>query len=113
MSLSFCLSVVKLNKSASPEKICAAADKEDSPEDVLDIDNHQKLSLLFCSYYNSPKEDSGLSQKLAFCTQPLHLDMHFYGAYDIMLGAFLERYCFRTSYICKWCSLPMIDHVKR
>lgn len=83
------------------------------PPDALDIENHQKLSLLFCSYYSSPKEASNLSQKLAFCTQPLHLDMHYYGANDIMLGSFLERYCFRTSYICKWCNLPMIDHVKR
>lgn len=83
------------------------------PVDALDIENHQKLSLLFCSYYNSPKEASIVSQKLAFCAQPLHLDMHYYGANDIMLGSFLERYCFRTSYICKWCNLPMIDHVKR
>lgn len=100
------------NKSPSPEK-ASTEEKDKEPTDVLAIENHQKLSLLFCSYYNSPKEDSNVSQKLAFCTHPLHLDMHFYGTYDIMLGQFLERYCFRTSYICKWCSLPMIDHVKR
>lgn len=39
--------------------------------------------------------------------------MHFYGQDDIMLGLFLERYCFRSSYICASCKLPMMDHVRR
>lgn len=106
--------MVKLaSKSDYDKSLSQIPSEPNAPIDALDIENHQKLSLLFCSYYNSPKEASNLSQKLAFCTQPLHLDMHYYGANDIMLGSFLERYCFRTSYICKWCSLPMIDHVKR
>ena len=41
------------------------------------------------------------------------LDMHFYGQDDIMLGLFLERYCFRSSYICKACKLPMMNHVRK
>lgn len=95
------------------EKSTISSEESKAPVDALDIENHQKLSLLFCSYYNSPKEGMNIGHKLAFCTQPLHLDMHYYGANDIMLGSFLERYCFRQSYICKWCNLPMIDHVKR
>lgn len=30
-----------------------------------------------------------------------------------MLGRFLEQYCFRSSYICQSCNLPMTDHVRR
>lgn len=32
---------------------------------------------------------------------------------DIMLGLFLERYCFRSSYICRSCKLPMMNHVRK
>lgn len=30
-----------------------------------------------------------------------------------MLGLFLERYCFRSSYICRSCKLPMMNHVRK
>lgn len=76
-------------------------------KDALDIFNHQQLTVLFCSYYYSPKTTS------SFCASPSLLDMHFYGQNDIRLGSFLERYCFKTSYICSSCNLPMLDHVRR
>lgn len=76
-------------------------------KDALDIFNHQRLPVLFCSYYYSPKTTS------SFCALPSLLNMHFYGSNDIMLGSFLERYCFGTSYICPSCNLPMLDHVRR
>lgn len=76
-------------------------------KDALDLYNHQRLPVLFCSYYYSPKTAS------SFCAQPSLFDMHFYGQNDIMLGSFLERYCFRTSYICPSCNLPMLDHIRR
>ncbi len=77
-------------------------------KDALDIVNHQRLPVLFCSFYYNTKE-----LPASFCTQPLLLNMHFYGQDDIMLGSFLERYCFRSSYICSSCKLPMMDHVRR
>lgn len=76
-------------------------------KDALDMENHQRLSVLFCSYYQSSKVPS------SFCAQPSLLNMQFYGQNDIMLGSFLERYCFRSSYICPSCNLPMLDHVRR
>lgn len=76
-------------------------------KDALDIYNHQQLTVLFCSYYYSPKTTS------SFCASPSLLDMHFYGQNDIRLGSFLDRYCFRTTYICSSCNLPMLDHVRR
>lgn len=75
--------------------------------DALDIDNHQRLFVLFCSFYSSPKPTS------AFCTPPSLLRMAFYGEQDIMLGQFLEHYCFRRSYMCTSCNLPMLHHVRR
>ena len=41
--------------------------------------------------------------------------MSFYGCNDIPLGCFLERYCFRTSYVCqsKTCDTPMLKHIRR
>lgn len=76
-------------------------------KDALDINNHQRLPVLFCSYYHNPGAPS------SFCAQPFLLNMSFYGENDIMLGQFLERYCFRSSYICSSCKLPMLDHVRR
>uniref|UniRef100_A0A1Q3G2X3 1-phosphatidylinositol-3-phosphate 5-kinase n=1 Tax=Culex tarsalis TaxID=7177 RepID=A0A1Q3G2X3_CULTA len=75
-------------------------------EDALDLVNHQRLPVLFCSFYDNPSAPS-------FCAEPSFLNMQFYGHNDIMLGEFLERYCFRSSYICKSCNLPMMDHVRR
>uniref|UniRef100_A0A1L8DMT6 1-phosphatidylinositol-3-phosphate 5-kinase n=1 Tax=Nyssomyia neivai TaxID=330878 RepID=A0A1L8DMT6_9DIPT len=76
--------------------------------DALEIENHQRLPVLFCSYNYSPK-----CHQPTFCAQPSFLNMHFYGQNDIMLGHFLERYCFRSSYICPSCNSPMMDHVRR
>lgn len=41
--------------------------------------------------------------------------MDFYGCNDIPLGSFLEKYCFRKSYICpsEACETSMIDHERR
>ncbi|KAG5675557.1 hypothetical protein PVAND_005452 [Polypedilum vanderplanki] len=82
----------------------------ESSKDAFNILNHQRLPVLFCSFYlnNNSKE-----VPTSFCAQPLILDMHFYGQDDIMLGLFLERYCFKNSYICQSCKLPMMDHVRR
>lgn len=82
--------------------------KSDILKDTLLIYNHQRLPVLFCSYYFNTRE-----LPTSFCAQPTLLDMHFYGQDDIMLGLFLERYCFRSSYICPSCKLPMMDHVRR
>ncbi|XP_065092864.1 putative 1-phosphatidylinositol 3-phosphate 5-kinase isoform X2 [Ochlerotatus camptorhynchus] len=76
-------------------------------KDALCLENHQRLPVLFCSFYYNPNAPS------SFCAQPSFLNMQFYGQNDIMLGEFLERYCFRSSYICKSCNLPMLDHVRR
>ncbi|XP_062544870.1 putative 1-phosphatidylinositol 3-phosphate 5-kinase [Armigeres subalbatus] len=76
-------------------------------KDALDLENHQRLPVLFCSFYYNPNAPS------SFCAQPSFMNMQFYGQNDIMLGEFLERYCFRSSYICKSCNLPMMDHIRR
>lgn len=41
--------------------------------------------------------------------------MDFYGCNDIPLGSFLEKYCFRTSYMCPsaTCETPMLEHERR
>lgn len=75
--------------------------------DALDIHNHQRLAVLFCNFCSKDKSTS------SFCVQPSLLDMIFYGANDIMLGKFLEYYCFRRSYMCSFCNLPMLFHVRR
>ncbi|XP_055858683.1 putative 1-phosphatidylinositol 3-phosphate 5-kinase [Episyrphus balteatus] len=85
-----------------PQKVS----EEQLYKDALDLENHQRLPVLFCSFYFNPKASS-------FCAQPTLLDMKFYGQQDIMLGQFLQRYCFRVSYICPLCDLPMMDHVRR
>lgn len=75
-------------------------------KDALDLVNHQRLPVLFCSYYSNPKSTS------TFCVQSL-LNMTFYGNYDIMLGKFLMQYCFRRSYMCESCKMPMLEHIRR
>uniref|UniRef100_A0A1A9W6H5 1-phosphatidylinositol-3-phosphate 5-kinase n=1 Tax=Glossina brevipalpis TaxID=37001 RepID=A0A1A9W6H5_9MUSC len=75
-------------------------------KDVLDIENHQRLPVLFCSFFYNQK--GGAS---SFCAPPTLLDMKFYGNHDIMLSQFLHRYCFRTS--CNVCNLPMKGHIRR
>lgn len=78
------------------------------PHDVFDIFNHQRLPVLFCSFYYDTNH-----VPTSFCAEPLLLFMNFYGQDDIMLGLFLERYCFRSSYICSSCKLPMLNHVRK
>lgn len=82
-------------------------DEDMTDHDALDIHNHQRLPVLFCTFYMSNKTTP------SFCVQPSLLNMIFYGAYDIMLGKFLEYYCFRPSYMCPVCNLPMLKHLRR
>lgn len=95
----------KLEKKTSVPRTNASLD---ILKDALDIHVHQRLPVLFCSYYYNTRE-----LPTSFCAQPLMLDMHFYGQDDIMLGLFLQRYCFRSSYICPSCKLPMMNHVRK
>ncbi|XP_067633023.1 putative 1-phosphatidylinositol 3-phosphate 5-kinase isoform X2 [Eurosta solidaginis] len=76
-------------------------------KDALDLENHQRLPVLFCSFYFNPKSAS------SFCAPPTLLDMKFYGQHDIMLGQFLQRYCCRLNSMCGLCNLPMLGHVRR
>lgn len=85
---------------------CVAGPGQRTP-DALDIDNHQRLFVLFCSFHANPKPAA------TFCTPPSLLRMTFYGEQDIMLGQFLDDYCFRRSYVCSSCKLPMLHHVRR
>jgi len=77
-------------------------------KDVFDVHSHQRLPVLFCSFYYNTRE-----LPTSFCAQSLVLDMHFYGQDYIMLGLFLERYCFRSSYISPSCKLPMLNHIRK
>ncbi|XP_066922727.1 1-phosphatidylinositol 3-phosphate 5-kinase-like isoform X3 [Clytia hemisphaerica] len=80
----------------------------DTKMDCFDAFNHQKIAVLFSSYSseskNAPKP----------CISPWAVFMEFYGRNDITLGGFLERYCFRPSYICPShnCDVPMVNHVR-
>lgn len=76
-------------------------------KDALDIENHQHLPVLFCSFFYNQKGAS------SFCAPPTLLDMKFYGQHDIMLGQFLHRYCFRLWTDCSRCRLPMLGHIRR
>lgn len=76
-------------------------------KDALDINNHQALPLLFTYFYYSPDGTS------SFCVHPNHLNVSFYGDNDIMLGQFLERYCFDNTYVCGACKLPVLGHIRR
>ncbi|EFA00380.1 1-phosphatidylinositol 3-phosphate 5-kinase [Tribolium castaneum] len=77
--------------------------------DVLEINNHQRLSVLFCSFSHESTNSP------AFCVNPWIVNMNFYGSNDIPLGCFLERYCFRSTYNCpsKPCGTPMFKHIRR
>lgn len=89
------------------KKVPQKVDEENLFKDALDLENHQRLPVLFCSFYFNPKSAS------SFCAPPTLLDMKFYGQHDIMLGQFLQRYCCRLNSICKLCNLPMLGHVRR
>lgn len=90
------------------EKAITAVIPKKHEIDVFDIYHHQRLPVLFCSFYYDTSH-----MPTSFCAEPLLLFMNFYGQDDIMLGLFLERYCFRSSYICSSCKLPMMNHVRK
>ncbi|XP_068101047.1 1-phosphatidylinositol 3-phosphate 5-kinase isoform X2 [Hyperolius riggenbachi] len=77
--------------------------------DCLSILNHQKLCVLFSS--SSAQSNNAPSA----CVSPWIVTMEFYGKNDLMLGVFLERYCFRPSYQCPsvFCETPMVHHIRR
>eukprot|EP00795_Rhopilema_esculentum_P013781 gene13781-4710_t len=94
--------------SASPDKKQGSSSEYEISGDCFDPYNHQKIAVLFSSYssesHNAPKP----------CISPWAVFMEFYGRNDITLGGFLERYCFRPSYICSShnCDVPMVNHVR-
>ena len=100
--------VTRMKNLEKKSTVIRACSTIDNVKDVLDMHCHQRLPVLFCSFYYNTRE-----LPTSFCAQPLMLDMHFYGQDDIMLGLFLERYCFRSSYICPSCKLPMMNHVRK
>ncbi|KAJ3663453.1 hypothetical protein Zmor_007712 [Zophobas morio] len=92
------------------EEILKTKDKNYyNKQDVLEINNHQRLSVLFCSYSHESTNSP------AFCVNPWIVNMNFYGSNDIPLGCFLEKYCFRSTYNCpsKPCGTPMFKHIRR
>ncbi|XP_049318083.1 putative 1-phosphatidylinositol 3-phosphate 5-kinase [Bactrocera dorsalis] len=97
----------KKNSFRKMNEVSQKVDEELVFKDALDLENHQRLPVLFCSFYFNPKSAS------SFCAPPTLLDMKFYGQHDIMLGQFLQRYCCRLNSICKLCNLPMLGHVRR
>ncbi|KAK3611164.1 hypothetical protein CHS0354_026571, partial [Potamilus streckersoni] len=77
--------------------------------DCFDLFRHQRLAVLFNSYsYISNNHPNP-------CVYPWLVTMEFYGKNDITLGGFLERFCFRQSYVCPSdsCDTPMVDHIRR
>ncbi|XP_047111766.1 1-phosphatidylinositol 3-phosphate 5-kinase [Schistocerca piceifrons] len=100
-----CLPQPLLNSPTSQQQ----QQQEQEVIDALHPANHQHISVLFCSYaYES-------NNAPAFCVNPWIVNMEFYGRNDISLGNFLERYCFRPSYLCPsdTCDTPMLSHVRR
>eukprot|EP00794_Sanderia_malayensis_P017724 gene17724-19496_t len=96
------------NDTKDEEKDEIIALVRDKKMDCFDPYNHQRIAVLFSSYssesHNAPKP----------CISPWAVFMEFYGRNDITLGGFLERYCFRPSYICfsHNCDVPMVNHVR-
>ncbi|KAK7071564.1 hypothetical protein SK128_017814 [Halocaridina rubra] len=71
--------------------------------------NHQRLSVLFSSFTEASETPP------TFCVQPWVLTMDFYARNDIPLGAFLERYCFSSSYQCPSsdCQVAGVNHIRK
>ncbi|KAB7498623.1 hypothetical protein Anas_05636, partial [Armadillidium nasatum] len=82
---------------------------EEGKIDALHPFNHQRISVLFSSFSQSFHFNS------TFCVTPSVLTMDFYGRNDINLGAFLERYCFNSTYKClsAICTAPFLHHVRK
>ncbi|XP_052249949.1 1-phosphatidylinositol 3-phosphate 5-kinase-like isoform X3 [Dreissena polymorpha] len=77
--------------------------------DCLDTFSHQRIAVLFSSFsYLSENHPSP-------CVYPWQVTMEFYGRNDTTLGEFLERFCFRPSYICpsESCNTSMDLHIRR
>ncbi|XP_041374474.1 1-phosphatidylinositol 3-phosphate 5-kinase-like isoform X2 [Gigantopelta aegis] len=81
----------------------------DKKIDCLNPLNHQKISVLFSSYSHKSTNHPNP------CVTPWLVKMEFYGKNDITLGGFLERFCFRETYLCpsESCDTPMVDHIRR
>ncbi|KAK6165394.1 hypothetical protein SNE40_022328 [Patella caerulea] len=94
--------------SKEPEKNLKIMETE-KKVDCLDPFNHQKISVLFSSF--SPKSFNYPNA----CVLPWVVTMDFYGYNDITLGGFLQRFCFRESYMCpsSSCETSILDHVRR
>ncbi|XP_077997927.1 1-phosphatidylinositol 3-phosphate 5-kinase-like [Glandiceps talaboti] len=77
--------------------------------DCLDPYFHQHIVVLFGSHSSKSRNAPN------YCIPPWVVSMDFCGRNDITLGAFLERYCFRPSYMCPNpnCDTPMVDHIRR
>lgn len=77
--------------------------------DCLDPANHQRLSVLFCSFSHNSNNAP------AFCVNPSVINMDLYGRNDIALGRFLERYCLTSEYKCsaQACRALIAQHVRR
>lgn len=103
------MKIIERKPETQKSQVSRQKSTENNVKDALDIYNHQRLQVLFCSFYLNDSKELPTS----FCAQPLLLDMQFYANNDISLGLFLERYCFRSSYICQSCKLPMMNHVRR
>ncbi|RWS28345.1 FYVE finger-containing phosphoinositide kinase: fyv1-like protein [Leptotrombidium deliense] len=75
--------------------------------DALHPKVHQRISVLYCSY--------SYSSTNPFCVAPAIMEMEFYGACDISLGAFLEKYCFFHAYSCpvSGCNIAMTEHTRK
>ena len=78
--------------------------------DCLEPSNHQRLSVLFCSFSHSNRNNAP-----AFCVNPWVVNMDLYGGNDIPLGRFLERYCFTREYKCpaQGCRAHITQHTRR
>lgn len=86
------------------------AEPEAQPEipDCLEPENHQRLSVLFCSF------SGNRSNAPTFCVNPWVVKMDLYGRNDIALGRFLERYCLNPDYKClQACRADVGQHARR
>ncbi|XP_020286766.1 1-phosphatidylinositol 3-phosphate 5-kinase isoform X2 [Pseudomyrmex gracilis] len=101
---------VLLNKIQHPSASVESSEQQISSwPDCLDPNNHQRLSVLFCSFSHTDNDTP------AFCVNPWVVNMTMYGQNDIALGRFLERYCLTMDYKCpaQACRAQISQHVRR